>query len=1347
MKIHQSFALLTLGIAPVLLFCTGGALAQNVPEVVPSVVVVQFEAGIHFLGKTSTTGLQVFDRKAAAYGVHTIERMFAFLDHVEPTSETRDNLMALRRTYYVRYSADVIPERVSRDLALAPGIIYAEPIPVNRTSGPVHWEYIDPNDPGFNLQTELQALKLPNAWNVVRGSDRTPQVVIAIVDGGGEWRHEDLRANVWTNVNETPGNGIDDDNNGFIDDVHGINLANGDDTDNDPTGMPETPGNARHGTAVAGSASAVTNNDTGVAGAAWNAELMHINAGCGRAELDDLICFGYTGILYAAINGADIINASWSGLVASDQRVRHIDQTLDLATDMGALVVASAGNRSYSIDVFRDYPPRHPRVLSVGATEKDTRVKAGFSNYGKLVNVFAPGIGIITTGSNNRYIRINGTSFSSPLTAGVAALVKTRFPNLSPDELREQVRLASKSIDDENPGFAGQMGRGFVDALAAVRRPILPAIRLRHWSWEDNDGDRIIEPGDRVTITLSVVNHLVDANQLRVGLVGAEPYSFVQWTTSEVEVGRLDNGDSAEVVFEFTVVPDAPANERVRFFTHVRDGAFEDLADLISLRVNQQLELVHQGLSALYTATDGDNWLKSDNWDITTVPSEEELVDWFGVSLSEGLLVELSMGKNNLRGTLPPELENLRNLRILGLFENEGLSGPIPPELGNLERLQRLILRDNSLTGSIPSELGNLEQLQVLSLRGNSLTGLIPPELGNLEQLQGLSFSGNSLSEPIPPELGNLELLQELWLQNNSLSGEIPSELGNLEQLQILSLADNSLSGPIPSEFGSLERLWILSLAGNSLSGKIPSELGHLEQLQTLILQNNSLSGRIPPELGNLEQLQVLGLRGNSLSGSIPRELGSLEQLQRLSLSGNSLSGSIPSELKNLERLEGLWLWDNSLTGLIPPELGNLKQLQTLWLHRNSLSGLIPPELGILKQLEDLDLSGNSLAGPIPRELGNLQQLQRLWLSDNSLFGEIPPELGNLDKLKDLRLESDSLSGPIPSTLGDLAQLEALWLSNNSLSGEIPPELGNLGQLKDLRLENNSISGSIPSELGNLEQLEDLNLSSNSLSGAIPPELGKLSQLKRLVLEGNVFKGRLPRSLIQLNSLEEFHFGGQNLCAPAADEFQTWLNSIPNHSGPTCIALHFADDIADQSYPRTQPITPLILPEAMGGISPITYTLTPISLPSGLIYNPSTRTISGTPTTVTSSPIPFTFKAIDFTGEADSLGFSIEVFSPVASEQEELPESFTVRGNYPNPFRESTLLIVDLPWPATLNVEVFDVMGRRVFSQPPVDLTAGWSQSIRLEGSALPSGLYVYQIHAESPVGTRRLAGRFLRVR
>ena len=1200
MKIHRPFALVTIGLVLILFFCSGRVLAQNVPEVVPNVVVVQFEAGVSLPAKTSTTGLQVFDRRAAAYGVHTIERMYPFLDYVDSTAKTRRNLLAMRRTYYVRYNANVIPERVSRDLSLAPGIVYAEPVPVNRLQGSVRWERIDPNDPRFNEQPELELMRLPEAWDVVKGSDAIPRVVIATVDGGGEWLHEDLQANVWRNGGEIPGNGIDDDNNGFIDDVFGVNFANGDDTDNDPTGLPETPGSALHGTAVAGSACAVTNNNVGLAGAAWNAEIMHINAGCERDDLS--ICHGYPGILYAAMNGADIINVSWTSAVTDDQKVRHIGQTLDLATDMGALVVAAASDDNVSNDLFRYYPARSPRVLSVGATEKVTRRRARLSNYGRLVNVFAPGVDILTTGSENSYVSMDGTSFSSPLTAGVAALVKTRFPTMDPDALREHIRLTSESIDTENPGFAGQLGRGMVNALAAVQAPTLPAVRLKHWSWTDQDGDHQIAAGDVVTITAMVVNYLSDATGLSVGLVGAERYPFLDMTMAEVEVGFLAGGDSTEIQFEFRVATDAPDNQRVRFYTRIQDGALEDGADQLSFQVNRSLEVLHRNLSAFYTATDGDNWTQNDNWDITRVPSQEELDTWFGVIFSEGLLSGLVLRANNLRGALPPELENLWNLRTLVLSGNKGLTGPIPPELGSLAQLQELTLMSNSHTGSIPPELGSLAQLRELWLFNNSLSGSIPPELGSLERLKSLNLPSNSLSGEIPPELGNLEQLQGLWLHFNSLSGSIPSELGSLEKLQQLALSNNSLTG------------------------------------------------------------------------SIPRELGSLGQLWRLKVGSNSLSGSIP------------------------PELGNLEQLRELWLHSNSLSGPIPPELGNLEQLRELVLDNNSLSGSIPSELGNLEQLKQLWLFDNSLSGPIPPELGNLEQLRELGLFDNSLSGPIPP------------------------------------------------ELGNLEQLRWLHLNDNSLFGSIPPELGKLSRLEALDLSGNAFTGRLPRNLMQLDNLETFHFGDQSLCAPADDEFQMWLNNIPIRSGPTCTALHFTGDIADQSFQLGLLITPLILPEAIRGISPITYTLTP-TLPAGLVYDSSTRTISGTPTVVTSGSIPYTFKATDSIGEADSLVFSIEVFSPVASEREELPESFMVHGNYPNPFRESTRLVVDLPWSATLNVEVFDVVGRRVLSPPPIDLPAGWGQSIRLEGATLPSGLYLYRIRANSPVGIQRQVGHFLRMR
>ncbi len=1069
MRIDPSLFLLTLGFSFVSLFGSMRVIAQSVSEVVPQVVVVQFEEGVDLLGKTVTTGLQIFDRKAAAYGVHTIERMYPFLDYVEPTPQTRDNLMALRRTYSVHYSANDIPQRVSTDLSHASGVVYAEPLLVNHISGSAHWDHINPNDPRFVEQIELTALNLPEAWDVVKASDSTPTVVIAIVDGGSEWRHEDLLANVWTNEDEIPDNRIDDDMNGFIDDVHGVNFANQDDYDHDPTGLRLTPRNAMHGTAVAGAASAVTDNKLGVSGAAWNAELMHINVGC--ATSDRRICEGYTGILYAATNGADIINTSWGATLQNDFDARLPVQTLELVTDMGSLVVASAGNFDTNLDENTRYPAQHPRVLSVGSTQKDMRVKARSSSFGRQVSVFAPGVNIITTGSDNEYITISGTSFSTPLTSGVAALVRTRFPNLSPDALREHVRLTSENIDAENPDFAGLMGRGFVNAQRATQEPNLPAIRLKDWSWADHDGNRIIEPTDRVTISMDIVNYLNDANQFHVELAGDEVYPFIEWATSEIEIGPLAGGASTEVDFEFTVGPNAPPDQFIRLFVHVRDGDFNDVTDRITFRVNRQLEQVYQGLRAFYNATGGDHWTEKHNWDVSNIPTETELASWVGVTVKEGLVVELKMEKNNLNGTLPPELGNLRNLQILELVENRGLSGQIPSQLGNLERLIELNLSENSLSG------------------------------------------------PIPPELENLKQLDDLDLSHNSLSGSIPPELGNLEQLEKLILTRNSLTGPVPPEIGNLKRLWILFLSGNSLSGSIPPELENSTGLRFIGLSYNLLSGPIPPELGNLEPLWQLNLGHNSLSGSIPAELGKIKQLRSLNLSSNTLSGPIP------------------------PELGDLEQLEELILSNNALSGPIPPELGNLKMLEELDLSRNSLGGPIPPELGNLPQLRRLILSQNTLTGQI------------------------------------------------------------------------------------------------------------------------PRSFLGLNRLEVFHFKGQNLCAPADDEFQMWLNRIRDHLGPTCTPLQVDDETSDYSSTHG------------------------------------------------------------------------------------LPESFKVYENYPNPFHEFTLLTVDLPWPATLNVDIFDVTGRRVLSQTAADLTPGWRQSIHLTGSSLPSGLYLYQIHVQSQAGIETHAGRIVRMR
>ena len=305
-------------------------------------------------------------------------------------------------------------------------------------------------------------------------------------------------------------------------------------------------------------------------------------------------------------------------------------------------------------------------------------------------------------------------------------------------------------------------------------------------------------------------------------------------------------------------------------------------------------------LVALYEATGGGpgtNWL-----------SDYPLWHWSGVTVNrDGRVIELKLNVRKLTGSIPPELGNLAELKVLDLSRN-ALTGPIPPELVNLASLETLDLGWNDLPGSIPPELGNFASLRKLDLSYNELTEPIPPELGNLASLEELYLGGyaddggNNLTGPIPPELGNLASLERLDLSHNRLTGPIPPELGNLASLRGLGLGGNELTGPIPPELANLASLESLYLGGKLVGG------GHAAAPK---LSPNVLTGSIPPELGNLANLRSLTLRRSAVTGPIPPELGNLASLERLDLANNELTGPIPPELANLANLRSLGLAGN----------------------------------------------------------------------------------------------------------------------------------------------------------------------------------------------------------------------------------------------------------------------------------------------------------------------------------------------------------------------------------------------------------------------------------------------------
>jgi len=576
-------------------------------------------------------------------------------------------------------------------------------------------------------------------------------------------------------------------------------------------------------------------------------------------------------------------------------------------------------------------------------------------------------------------------------------------------------------------------------------------------------------------------------------------------------------------------------------------------------------------------------------------------------------LRDLNLRETGLEGPLPPEMGDMTGLDYLNLSYTE-LSGPLPatfadltlnqfypgtglcvprslvewyestgntdplpciPETSDREVLDSLYSktggehwnrRDNWQTdkslntwqGIATDEEGYVTEI---FLPWNNLADSIPPELGDLARLEVLALYGNNLTGRIPPELGKLTKVRRLYLSSNRLEGSIPPEIGGMVSVDTMYLSGNRLSGPIPAEIGNLENLEFLALFENQLSGPLPDEFGNLKKLKTAWMVDNKFEGPLSPKLGDLTSLEDLSLGYNEITGSLPPELGKLRNLTELRINDNQLTGPIPPEFGNMASLRDLFLMRNQLTGGIPPELGNLSNLETLWLFANRLTGPIPPELANLSKLVEMSMGTNDLTGSIPPELGQLSALERLHLGTTKLTGPIPAELGNLSSLVRVDLFDSELSGSIPAELGNLSALTYLALSINQLTGTIPPELGGLSKLRFLYLDRNELTGSIPPELGDLSSLVTLWLFNNQLSGALPPELGNLAKLARLVVDDNAdLEGLMPRSMMNL-PLGYLDISDTWICPHLDDEFQEWLDGIPEAYGlwcPSAVTERFA---------------------------------------------------------------------------------------------------------------------------------------------------------------------------------------------
>ncbi len=297
------------------------------------------------------------------------------------------------------------------------------------------------NDPSAKDQWALEKINAAGAWARTTGSSK---VVVAVIDTGVDYNHEDLKANIWVNTKEIPNNNIDDDNNGFIDDVRGWNFH---DNNNDP--MDKTSAqNPGHGTHCAGIIGAVGNNGIGVSGINHTVSIMPVKF-LGADGSGDL--FSSTkAIDYAVANGASVISASW-GAPVSESMAKPIVDAIARAKDKGVIFVVAAANDGTNNDSRSIFPANAnlENVISVAATDVNDQ-KPKWSNFGtKMVHVGAPGADILSTVVGDQYKKLSGTSMATPLVAGLVALLQSLDPSLKGPAAKAILQSSGAAMDLE----------------------------------------------------------------------------------------------------------------------------------------------------------------------------------------------------------------------------------------------------------------------------------------------------------------------------------------------------------------------------------------------------------------------------------------------------------------------------------------------------------------------------------------------------------------------------------------------------------------------------------------------------------------------------------------------------------------------------------------------------------------------------------------------------------------------------------------------------------------------------------------------------------------------------------
>ncbi len=461
-----------------------------------------------------------------------------------------------------QHEIDSVPEAMDRFQALR-AVAYAEPnFIVQATSTPndpsysALWGMNNTGQTGGKVDGDIDA---PEAWDLTTG---TNSVVVAVIDTGADYTHPDLAPNMWTNTAEIPGNGIDDDGDGFIDDVRGWNFYS---DSNDPMD------DHYHGTHVSGTIGASGNNATGVVGVCWKVRIMPLkflnSAGSGTtADAIDAVNF-------ATAKRVLLTSNSWGG----DTFSQALKDAIDAANSAGILFVAAAGNSALNMDASPGYPASYssPNVISVAATDENDNL-ASFSNYGNTtVDLGAPGVNILSCRPGSTYQYLGGTSMATPHVSGACALLKAFAPGLSASEIKARILAGVDPI----PSLTGKCVTGGRLNVFQTLRPLSgPFVIQDNVQISDPSGnsDGIANPGETINVNITLKNTGgQNANLVTATLSHVTPNGLLTLIQTNATYGTMAASATASGNQPFTlqISPSATTPLQIPLLLKIKDSS------------------------------------------------------------------------------------------------------------------------------------------------------------------------------------------------------------------------------------------------------------------------------------------------------------------------------------------------------------------------------------------------------------------------------------------------------------------------------------------------------------------------------------------------------------------------------------------------------------------------------------------------------------------------------------------------------------------------------------------------------------------------------------------------------